>query len=144
MNDSSFAVHRPGWTVDNNGGPFTELIGPIWRGPDAPDGIVKAILVETKHANLIGIAHGGILLSLMDNLMGSAISAAAPGSNYVTATMSSSFASAARVGDWLEARAAITRLGRTLVFIRATLSVGDRTVMTGEASFARVAGPGPR
>lgn len=135
---------RPGWTIDNNGGPYTELIGPIWRGPDEPGGIVKAILVETKHANLIGIAHGGILLSLMDNLMGSAISVAAPGSNYVTATLSTSFASAARVGDWLEARAAITKLGRSLVFIRATLTVGGRVVMTGEGSFARVQGPGPR
>jgi uncharacterized protein (TIGR00369 family) len=144
VNDSSGFSPPPGWVVDNNGGPYTELIGPIWRGPDGPDGIVKAIMVAPKHANLIGIAHGGILLSLMDNLMGSAISVAAPGSNYVTATLSSAFVSASRVGDWLEARASITKLGRTLVFIRATLSVGERTVMTGEASFARVPGPGPR
>lgn len=144
MNDSGIPLQRPGWVIDSNGGPYTELIGPIWRGPDAAEGIVKAILVEPKHTNLNGVAHGGILLSLLDNLMGSAISAAAPGSNYVTATLASSFVSAARIGDWLEARAAITRLGRSLVFIRATIAVGERVVLTGEGSFARIQGPGPR
>ena len=133
-----------GWFIDNNGGPFTELIGPILRKADTTDGVVKGMRIEHRHTNANGVAHGGVLLALMDNLMGTAIVVAAPATNYVTAAMASSFIGAARLGEFVEGAAAITRQGRNLVFIRATLSTDGRTLLTGEATFARIAAPPPR
>jgi uncharacterized protein (TIGR00369 family) len=133
-----------GWFIDNNGGPFTELIGPILRKADTSGGVVKALRIEHRHTNANGVAHGGVLLALMDNLMGTAIVVAAPGTNYVTAATAASFLGAARLGDFVEAHAEITRQGRNLVFIRGTLTAGGRTLMTGEATFARIAAPPPR
>lgn len=133
-----------GWIVDNNGGPFTELVGPILRRADTSNGVAKGIRIEHRHTNANGVAHGGILLALMDNLMGTAIVVAAPATNYVTAAMASSFLGAARLGEFVTGTAKITRQGRNLVFIRASLGVGERTLLTGEATFARIAAPPPR
>ncbi len=133
-----------GWFVDNNGGPFTELVGPILRKADTSAGVVKAIRVEHRHTNANGVAHGGILLALLDNLMGTAIMLAAPGSNYVTAAMSTSFTAAARLDDFVEGTADITRQGRNLVFIRAAIHADGKTLLTGEATFARINAPPPR
>ena len=133
-----------GWLVDNNGGPFTELIGPLLRKADTTAGVIKGMRIEYRHTNANGVAHGGVLLALMDNLMGTAIVVAAPGSNYVTAATTASFLGAARLGEFVEASAEITRQGRNLVFIRATLHAGGRTLLTGEATFARIAAPPPR
>lgn len=133
-----------GWFVDNNGGPFTELIGPLLRKSDTAAGVIKGMRIEHRHTNANGVAHGGVLLALMDNLMGTAIVVAAPGSNYVTAATAASFLGAARHGEFVEASAEITRQGRNLVFIRATLRVGVRILLTGEATFARITAPPPR
>ena len=133
-----------GWLVENNGGPFTELIGPLLRKSDASGSVIKGLLIEHRHTNANGVAHGGVLLALMDNLMGTAIVVAAPRSNYVTAATAASFLGAARLGELVEASAEITRQGRNLVFIRATLRAGGRTLLTGEATFASITAPPPR
>ncbi len=52
-----------------------------------------------------------------------------------TASTSVDFAGTATVGDWLQGRADVQRLGRTLAFVNAYLYVGDRRIIRASAVF---------
>jgi acyl-coenzyme A thioesterase 13 len=117
--------------------PLVELLGPFYsRG--AGSGFVLAVRVAEKHANARGIAHGGVLLTLADVALGYA----AEGSvdlpvRLITASLSADFAGSARVGEWVEARVDVQRVGGRFAFANAYLHVGDRRVVRASAVFAR-------
>jgi acyl-coenzyme A thioesterase 13 len=53
-----------------------------------------------------------------------------------TASMSIDFAGSAQVGDWVQGRADVQRIGRTLAFVNAYLSIGDRRILRASSVFA--------
>ena len=53
-----------------------------------------------------------------------------------TASMTVDLAGTAAVGDWLEGRADVQRVGRTLAFVSAYLHVGDRRIVRASCLFA--------
>jgi len=129
-----------GYEIENNGGPFTEFAGPLFRKRDAAPGTVaKAFRVQPHHVNGAGAAHGGMLCTFIANLLGTAAETLSPGGLLVTATLATSFISAAAAGDLVEGEARMIRGGRRLVFLRAEARVGPRVVLSAEATFARVA-----
>jgi uncharacterized protein (TIGR00369 family) len=54
-------------------------------------GVIISLEVVPHHLNIIGIVHGGVLSSLLDNAMGIAVMAARPGEKAVTTNLNVQF-----------------------------------------------------
>lgn len=102
---------------------FVDLVGPVYvRQADGAFGF----RAEEKHANLIGVVHGGMLMSLADRALGVAAMRAADGANCVTIELGMQFVGAGRIGTWIEARPFVVRRTGSLVFLRGeVVSGGD-------------------
>ncbi|WP_336485414.1 PaaI family thioesterase [Methylobacterium nigriterrae] len=115
---------RAGWEIVADTG-FIDLVGPVHHR--AADG-AYAFLARPKHANLIGVVQGGMLMTFADRALGVTAMQAAEGANCVTIEMQMQFIGAGRIGDWIEARPQVTRRTGSLVFMRTELTAGERLV----------------
>ncbi|MCA1337113.1 PaaI family thioesterase [Pseudooceanicola marinus] len=104
------------------------LIGPLLR-PDPRDDTPRyALQTDARHANALGVIHGGTLTALLDQAIALLAWEAAERQPTVTVQMDTRFLDAARPGDLLIARPRIRRQTRSLLFLDAELTVGDRPV----------------
>lgn len=125
-------------------GPFFSTLGPLFRRRGEDGGTVLGLRVAPQHANLIGVAHGGLLASLADGALGVNLSRRGGYERpLVTVNLSIDYLSAAQVGEWIEARVQPRRLGSRLAFADCVISAGQREVLRATAVFAMVAAPGP-
>jgi acyl-coenzyme A thioesterase PaaI-like protein len=113
----------PGWEPIRDSG-FIAHVGPVYRRADG----AYAFRADARHANLIRVVHGGMLMSFADRALGETAMAAAEGANCVTVQMEMQFIDAARIGDWIEAGPEILRRTGSLVFLRTDLLVSGRRV----------------
>ena len=118
--------------------PFNALVGPLYRRREAGKPLSIALRIEDKHTNSRGICHGGVLATLADLSLGYAMHEEAGGkAAFVTAHLSLDYAGAARVGDWIESRVQIQRIGARLAFANCDLVAGERPIVHASAIFAR-------
>src|SRR5690606_13508512 len=59
---------REGWSPHADEG-FIEHVGPIWERRDA-DGTRYGFVAHPKHANLLGVVQGGMLMTFADRALG--------------------------------------------------------------------------
>ncbi len=99
---------------------FVDLIGGEME--EWQEGLVRlSLAVKPHHTNPHGVMHGGVVTTLMDEVMGGVIASvrgleamrAAPHS---TVDMNVSFLSAARPGDEMVVEGRVLRLGKTVAF----------------------------
>lgn len=67
-----------------------------------------------RHLNLIGIVHGGVLMSLLDNAMGLAVMLAVPDERAVTANLNTQFLASSKGGLLICEAELLHRTDRTL------------------------------
>ena len=115
-----------GWTPFQDVG-FIDLVGPIWQRREGND-VTFAFRAEPKHENLIGVVQGGMLMTFADRTLGAAAWAAAGGRPSVTVQFDHLFISSAKIGEWVEVRPEVVRQTSSLIFMRGTLTAGDRTI----------------
>ena len=125
----SFDPAAEGWKVPEEWSGFVGEIGPLWvrRGER---GLRVGFEAEARHANVRGVVHGGMLMTLADQMMGQLTWYVAGGRPCATASLSNDFLSPARIGEWIEGEAAIVHQGKSLIFVRGDLKVGDRPVLS--------------
>jgi acyl-coenzyme A thioesterase PaaI-like protein len=129
----------PGFAPVGGGSAFTDLVGPFWEKLEAGR-LYRGIRIEPRHSNRLGIAHGGLLLTFADTLLGASLRHGLGSPRpAVTVKLATDLMSAARVGEWLEGLAEVTRAGGSLVFVRGRAYVGRRTVFTSEGVFQLLA-----
>ena len=117
--------------------PLVNLLGPFYARGEGDD-LVLGLRVAEKHTNSRGFAHGGVLLTLADVALGYAAEGSVdPPARLITASVSADFAGSAELGDWVEARVDVQRVGGRMAFANAYLHVGDRRVVRASAVFAR-------
>lgn len=128
-----------GFEPVQSGTPFVDLAGPFYF---KEEGAVVAIglLIEEKHCNSAGIAHGGLISTMADIALGNSIGHASisdeerqqwrstgeltrPPVPRVTVSMTTDYAGSAKVGDWIEMHVDIQRLGKSLSFANAYLDL---------------------
>ena len=117
--------------------PFNALVGPLYQRRDG-DAVSIGLLIDEKHTNSRGVCHGGVLATLADLALGYAMLAKSgdkPG--FVTAPLSVDYAGAARVGDWIESKVEIQRVGSRLAFANCYLVSGGKPIVRASAIFAR-------
>jgi uncharacterized protein (TIGR00369 family) len=116
-----------GWTAFEDPG-FIALTGPVYHRTD--DGTKRfAFRAEEKHGNLVGIVHGGMLVTFADRALSIAVSDAA-GAKCVTVEMNVQFVGAAKIGDVVETTPEIVRTTSSLVFVRGTLTSGGKPLVS--------------
>jgi uncharacterized protein (TIGR00369 family) len=89
------------------------------------DGTAKvAVVVEPRHANTMGVAHGGLLTSLMDTACGAAIAyqPSIGGKGVMTVSIQVSYLGPTKVGDRVTATARCRGRGKRLVTLEVEAS----------------------
>jgi acyl-coenzyme A thioesterase PaaI-like protein len=123
---SDFDPAKAGWERLPDAG-FLDLVGPLWRKRDE-HGLAFGFRAEPKHANLINVVQGGMLMTFGDRALGIAAWEAAQTNVCVTIQFDMQFICAGEIGDFIEIRPEVIRTTKSLVFLRGMLVVGDRIV----------------
>jgi acyl-coenzyme A thioesterase 13 len=120
----------------DGGAAFVDLIGPVYARGTAADRVL-ALRVDDRHRNAGGVAHGGLLATLVDFALGRAIEVDAGDDRArMTVSLTIDYLRAVEVGAWLEAHTRVERLGGTLAFADCSLKVADDEVVRARAVFA--------
>lgn len=115
--------------------PFLEANGPFYQRQEE-GGLVIGLFITPKHTNARGFAHGGLLLTLADIALGyNLVKAQNEPLPLVTTSMSADFASSAKLGDWVEARVDIQKIGQRTAFANAYIAVGETRIVRASAVF---------
>ena len=122
---------REGWTPRTLPG-FAGLVGPLWTRREG-DGWAYAILVEDRHSNPAGLAHGGLVSTLADHALSVVAWEANARRPCITVALDVRFLAPARPGDLLVARGRVVRQTGSLAFLDGRVSVGDADIATATA-----------
>jgi uncharacterized protein (TIGR00369 family) len=112
---------------------FMTLIGPLLRTKDADQHCRYALQTNESHKNHLGIIHGGVLTSLLDQVIAITAWNAADRQPTVTVQMETRFLGVARAGDFLTLQPSIRQATRSLVFVDADITCDDRLVASASA-----------
>lgn len=109
--------------------PFLDALGPFYCRR-SESGLSIGLRLAPKHANARGVAHGGLLLTLCDIALGyAAAHSQDPPLTLTTTHISADFAGSARIGDWIESRADIQRIGGRVAFVNVYLVVNSARIV---------------
>ena len=122
--------------------PFSTLIGPIEVTWD-PAPVFETVVREVC-ANSMGRAHGGFIAALIDIATGQGVKRILDdGRSLVTATTSTQYLSAVRVGDRLSVDVGVDKNTTRMVFASCRVSTQDRPVATASVVFSARPRPEP-
>lgn len=90
--------------------------------------------VMEKHVNAAGIAHGGMLFTIMDIQMGLGANLDGGIEGFVvTVNLTTDFLAPARIGQWVEADSQIVKQTRSLVFSEGRLHADGEVILRANA-----------
>lgn len=121
------AAAADGFDLFVNRSAFTAPWEPIYQRVD-DHAMELGVLLDQRHCNSRGTAHGGLITTLADNAMGRAGERALHPDRQpdvataVTVHIDVDFLRPAGLGQWLVARATLTKPGRTLHFAECVVS----------------------
>ena len=104
------------------------LLGPYYWRLDG-EAYVYGFQSDQRHGNPNGVIHGGALTAFADTLTGHLIEHAC-GRKCATIALDSRFVAAGKVGAWVEGRARLRKLTKTLAFLDVDLAAEDELIMT--------------
>ena len=124
-----------GFEAFHPGDDFVGLVGPLYVKPEA-DGLRVGLVIEQRHSNPMGIAHGGLLMTLADMVMG-------VGCGYLTGirfphptiSMNGDFVRGPRVGTFVEGKARIARRTKNVLFCSCELTEDGEVFLTSSGVF---------
>ncbi len=119
-------------TLDGN---FGQSLGPLFR---RLDGGGYAFRVGPEHRNGRGMTHGGVLMTIADQTLGLTVQQALDGGPAVTVTLNCDFVDGAQAGELIEVDAVVTRVTRSLVFVKGELTSEGRTILTAAGIWKRM------
>ncbi|WP_224725118.1 PaaI family thioesterase [Paenibacillus vietnamensis] len=113
---------------------FWGLLGCEVVQAEADKAVIRMVASE-PHLNLLGIVHGGVLMSLLDNAMGLAVILATPGEKAVTANLNTQFLSSSRGGTLLCEAELVHRTDRTLTLQARVTEEGGKLLAWGSGAY---------
>jgi uncharacterized protein (TIGR00369 family) len=106
---------------------FAYFVGPFLE--NSQDGRrIFGFLADQRHINDRGVVHGGMLMTFADQAFGELVLDSVDHSLCATIQLNTHFIAAVQAGDFVIGRGEIVRRTRSVVFVRGTLSVGNRQV----------------
>jgi len=130
-----------GFVAIESSQPFGALVGPIFELPGG-DQVRRGFRVLEHHCNRGGMAHGGMMMTFIDVILGTAVWRQT-GRPALTVSMAVDFLAPARRGDWVEGTGRVVRETRSLTFVEGELSVAARRVLTASGVFKNLAPRAP-
>ena len=117
-----------GFIVNERRGPFTNHNGPFYIKKDSDRWTHGAFILD-RHCNAANIAHGGMLMSFADGVLGHTVYSKTNRAG-VTIKFISEFFSAAREGEWLEGYGNVSHVSGDYVYCNTMLKVSTRNVLS--------------
>ncbi|MFP4004137.1 MAG: PaaI family thioesterase, partial [Alphaproteobacteria bacterium] len=99
-----------------------------------------AFYVDERHLNGNGVAHGGMLMTFADAVLGGCAWDANGRRTCVTLSMQSNFLKPARFGDLILCRAEVVRKTRSITFVRGSFDVRGEAIFTASSLWKVVGG----
>ena len=120
------------WRPAEQFDPFEAALGPYFER--MRNGAREfAFIIDDRHTNAQGVAHGGALLTFADAALGYALWDATDRAPCVTIGQQTQFIAAAVAGDLVTCQPEVVRRTREIVFMRGDFRVGDKVVFTATA-----------
>lgn len=136
MNEADTGVPE-GYVTDAGLDPAEDHTGPFYYRR-TEDGFVFAFRAAPHNCNLVGLVHGGVLMSFADFALCMEATDGYVEEQCVTVSFNCEFMAEARVGDLVQARSEKLRKTRSLVFVRGEIYCGDRRLMAFSAIVKRL------
>ena len=130
--------------------PFVEANGPFYF-KEENGALTFGVLLEARHCNSAGTVHGGLIATICDLALGRNIGfaaaspevlaawrhkqAAMPLKKLVTISLSTDYAGYASVGDWIEVRTEVQKVGKALAFANAYVFRDEEKIARSNAVF---------
>jgi len=125
-----------GFAPRRAGGPFLEPIGPIWMRP-GEGGSTFGIRLEHRHCNNSQVAHGGMLATFADLVLGiGGLEQAQVQGGFVTISLVSDYLAPAPIGTWLECRPILLRRTTRLMFVEGRFEADGTAVLRASGVFS--------
>lgn len=119
-----------GW-VERSGKAFRTHVGPFYC-PPGEEKLGFGFLADERHGNKRGVVHGGMLATAFDVALGEACWEAAKQRPCATVQLNVHYVGAVQLGEFAYVRSELVKATRSLVFLRGTMTVGDRIVATAD------------
>ena len=119
---------------------FLDHGGPYYLGPSADGVRVMGLMICPHHINYQQAAHGGVISTFADVALAHAVyDAERPRLAPSTVSLTVNYLAGAQLGDWLEARVRIDRLGGRMGYTSGGIWRGEEqiAVMSGVFAFRR-------
>jgi len=114
---------------------FNDVVAPLYL-KTTDDQPIIGMLVEKKHCNYVGMAHGGCLMTFSDIVLSGAVShALGKYTSTPTINLSFDFMSAANEGDWIWMNILSVKLTRTMGFVNAIIEKESASVVRVSGTF---------
>lgn len=127
-----------GFAAHERTSPYLDLVGPL-LSRRSTGGLEFALIIDERHVNARGFAHGGVLAGLADVALGYAASNSQdPPAHLITVHLSVDFAGSARIGDAVVARVDVQRVGGRVAFANCYLTCDEKRIVRASAVFANV------
>lgn len=94
--------------------------------------------VGDRHRNENGVVHGGMLMTLTDQVLGLTVVRALGNNPAATVSLNCDFISGAVPGDLIEGEAKVTRITKSVVFVQGSLYCGERLILTASGLWKRI------
>lgn len=131
-NDENTAqLQAQGWTQRCLPG-FIETAGPLWTRSEN-GAWAYAILCGPQHLNPARVVHGGMLMTLMDHAISTVAWQACARTPCITVQLDTHFVGAVQAGEFAQARAEVAHRTRGLIFMRGSITVQSRLVVSAQA-----------
>ena len=107
--------------------PVTDPWEPLYSRREGSH-FLLGLRIATPHCNARGILHGGVISALADDALGLSCVVESEGMSALTVHLSTEFLSVGQIGQWLEFRAELIKVGRSIAFARATVSADANVI----------------
>jgi len=107
---------------------FLSVAGPYYFKSSEQPVLSFGLQTGPEHANPNGVLHGGVLMSFADTVMGTAVYFQR--GNCATVSLNTEFVGNVEPGAWIDAKVEITKMTKSLAFVRGTLTCGDEVLLS--------------
>lgn len=113
---------------------FIGHLGPIYCKRAADNAWTLGLMSSVKHGNPNGVIHGAVFVALVDTCMGHVVEHST-GRTCATVSFDTQFIAGGKIGSWIEARARMRKVTKTLAFLEGEVSGSGEMLMTASAIF---------
>ncbi len=127
---------------DIEGEGFNDHVGPIRFAQVGEAAYHFALSLEARHMNSVGVAHGGLMMTVADAGMGTSAFTAAGQRAVATIDFECDFLAPGKLGQMLHGKAHVVRKAREFLFMQADLYADTRHVLRASGIWAIRSGGG--